>query len=119
MNSELQGAADALRSLSAGPAKEAADTLARAFDDAGDRIAGSLGQAARSGELDFRRMSDAILRDIARVAAEALILRQAPGNSLSANFNFAPGTDDRGVMQESGAIAGLLARLVQGGGRFL
>ncbi|MFN7164199.1 MAG: phage tail tape measure C-terminal domain-containing protein, partial [Hyphomonas sp.] len=95
------------------------DALAAAFDDAGGRIAVSLGQAARSGELDFQKMAESILRELARVAAEALILRQTPATAVSASFNFAPGTDERGVMNQSGAVAALLARLVQGGGRFL
>jgi hypothetical protein len=64
-------------------------------------------------------MADAMLRDIARVAAEALILRQAPGASVSASFNFAPGSDERAALGQGAAIAALLARLVQGGGRFL
>jgi hypothetical protein len=53
------------------------------------------------------------------VAAEALILRGTPGSSVSASFNFAPGTDERSALGSSGAVAALLARMVQGGGRFL
>lgn len=115
----LQGAARALDELASGPGRQAADALAEAFGQAGERISLSLGEAARAGELDFRKMADAVLRDLARVAAEALILRNAPGNSVSASFNFAPGTDERGALGSAGAVAGLLARLVQGGGRFL
>ena len=115
----LQGAARALGELANGPARQAADALAQAFGEAGERISLSLGQAAKSGELDFQKMADSILRDIARVAAEALILRQTPGNSVSASFNFAPGTDESAAMGQSGPVAALLARLVRGGGRFL
>ncbi|MFN7179749.1 phage tail tape measure C-terminal domain-containing protein [Hyphomonas sp.] len=97
----------------------AADALAAAFGEAGEQISASLGQAARSGELDFKRMADAMLRDLARVAAEALILRQAPGANVSASFNFAPGTDDHAALGQGAAIAAMLARMVQGGGRFL
>lgn len=114
----LEGAARALEGLASGPGQQAADALAEAFGRAGTEISGALGQAARSGELDFQRMADAILRDISRAAAEALILRDAPGASISANFNFAPGTDERAALGQSGALAALLTRLVQGGGRF-
>lgn len=115
----LTGAARALQELANGPGREAADALADGFGQAGERISQSLGQAARSGELDFSRMAEGILRDLARVAAEALVLRQAPGSSVSASFNFAPGTDERSALGQSGAVAALLARMVQGGGRFL
>ncbi|MDP3460968.1 MAG: phage tail tape measure C-terminal domain-containing protein [Hyphomonas sp.] len=115
----LQAASRALGELANGPARQAADALAQAFGEAGERISLSLGQAAKSGELDFQKMAESILRDIARVTAEALILRQTPGNSVSASFSFAPGTEERSALGQSGAVAALLARLVQGGGRFL
>jgi hypothetical protein len=118
-DNNLGQAARALDALANGPAKQAADALAAAFDVAGERISVSLGTAARSGELDFRKMAESMLRDLARVAAEALILRNSAGTSVSASFNFAPGTDERAVLGQSGAVAALLARLVQGGGRFL
>ena len=117
MTGDTRGGPDVAGLARAGA--QAADALAAAFGAAGDRISLSLGEAAKSGELDFRKMAEAILRDLARVAAEALILKQAPGNSMSANFNFAPGADERGALAQSSAIAALLARMVQGGGRFL
>ncbi|MFN3910788.1 phage tail tape measure C-terminal domain-containing protein [Hyphomonas sp.] len=115
----LDGAARALNDLAARPGRQAADALAEAFGQAGERITVSLNRAARTGELDFQRMAESMLRDIARVAAEALILRNSSGSSVSASFNFAPGTDERSALGQSGSIAALLARLVQGGGRFL
>ncbi len=118
-DNNLGQAARALDTLANGPAKQAADALAAAFDVAGERISFSLGTAARSGELDFRKMAESMLRDLARVAAEALILRNSAGPSVSASFNFAPGTDERAALGQSGAVTALLARLVQGGGRFL
>ena len=63
---ELGAAGDALRALSDGPGREAAEALSAAFDGAGQRIEAALGQAARSGELDFRRMADGIIRELAR-----------------------------------------------------
>jgi hypothetical protein len=115
----LDSAARALSELASGPGRQAADALAEAFGQAGERITHSLSQAARTGELDFQKMAEAILRDLARVAAEALILRGSQGNSVSASFNFASGADQNTALGQSGSIAALLARLVQGGGRFL
>lgn len=116
----LDAAGDALRQLSDGPARQAADALSTAFDGAGQRIEASLNRAARSGELDFRRMADGILRDLARVAAEAVILRgQGGGGGVNATFNFAPGTDERAMSGQAAGLTALIARMVQAGGRFL
>lgn len=116
---ELGAAGDALRALSDGPGREAAEALSAAFDGAGQRIEAALGQAARSGELDFRRMADGIIRELARVAAEAVILRGQGGGGVNATFNFAPGTDERAAMGNAAGVSALLARMVQAGGRFL
>lgn len=117
---ELGAAGDALRALSEGPGREAADALSSAFDGAGQRIEAALGQAARSGELDFRRMADGILRELARVAAEAVILRGqgGGGGGVNATFNFAPGTEGAGAAGSAAGVAAVLARMVQAGGRF-
>lgn len=116
---ELGAAGDALRALSEGPGREAAEALSAAFDGAGQRIEAALGQAARAGELDFRRMSDGILRELARVAAEAVILRGQGAAGVNATFNFAPGTDERAAVGNAAGVSALLARMVQAGGRFL
>ena len=116
---DLSAAGDALRALSDGPGREAAEALGTAFDGAGQRIEAALSQAARTGELDFRRMADGILRELARVAAEALILRgQGGGSGVNATFNFAPGTEESAAGSAAG-VSALLARMVQAGGRFL
>lgn len=119
----LNSAGDALRALAEGPGVQAAEALEAAFGRAGQSIETALGQAARSGELNFERMAESILRDLARVAAESLAtmsgLRRSGGQPVNLNMNFAPGTDERGVMQSQGAVSALLARLVSGGGRFL
>ncbi|MGE6698872.1 phage tail tape measure C-terminal domain-containing protein [Hyphomonas sp. NPDC076900] len=116
---ELGVAGDALRALSDGPGREAAEALGAAFDGAGQRIEAALGQAARSGELDFRRMADGILRELARVAAEAVILRgQGGSGGVNATFNFAPGTEDASAAGSAAGVAAVLARMVQAGGRF-
>ncbi len=116
---DLSAAGDALRALSDGPGREAADALGAAFDGAGQRIEAALGQAARTGELDFRRMADGILRELARVAAEAVILRgQGGGGGVNATFNFAAGADERALAGNAAGVSALLARMVQAGGRF-
>ena len=116
--SDLASAADALQALAEGPGVEAANALETAFGKAGERIEATLAQAARSGELDFQRMADAILRDIARVAAEAVFSGGQHGSSLNVNMNFAQGTEQSAVAGRN-AIGAVLARLVSQGGRFL
>jgi lambda family phage tail tape measure protein len=118
----LREAAEALRNLAEGPGREAAEALSGAFEAAGSRIETALSQAARTGEMDFRRMTESILRDMARVAAEAVIAGNGRGTGgVQATFNFA---DERGAGEARGAAelaaaSALLARLVRGGGRFL
>ena len=119
---QMASAGEALTALAEGPGAAAAEALEAAFGRAGDGITAALGQAARSGELDFERMAESILRDLARVAAEAVVaLGQggSAGQAVNLNMNFAPGTDERGAMQSRGAVAATLARLVSNGGRFL
>ena len=119
---QMASAGDALTALAEGPGVAAAEALEAAFGRAGTQIEAVLGQAARSGELDFERMAESILQDLARVAAEAVVALGQGGNggqAVSLNMNFAPGTDERGAMQSRGAVAATLARLVSGGGRFL
>lgn len=117
---ELGAAGDALRALSDGPGREAAEALGAAFDGAGQRIEAALSQAARSGELDFQRMAEGILRELARVAAEAVILRgQGSGGGVNATFNFAPGAEGANAAGQVAGVSALLARMVQAGGRFL
>ncbi|MFN7055841.1 phage tail tape measure C-terminal domain-containing protein [Hyphomonas sp.] len=117
---QLGAAGDALRDLGQGPAREAAEALSSAFVVAGQRIEASLARAAQSGELDFSRMAESILRDLARVAAEAIILRGQSGSpGVNATFNFPPGADGRGTAGQTAGLAAVLARMVQAGGRFL
>lgn len=121
---DLAAAGDALLALADGPGVAAAEALEGAFGQAGARIEAVLGQAARAGELDFQRMADAILRDLARVAAEAAVsyaaLGSGPaGQTVNFNMSFAPGADARDALQSRGAVATALASAVAAGGRFL
>lgn len=114
----LASAADALKALADGPGAEAAKALEDAFGRAGQRIEATLAQAARSGELDFQRMADGILREMARVAAEAVFNGGQPSSPLNVNMNFAQGTEQLAAAGRN-AIGAVLARLVSQGGRFL
>ena len=76
---ETQQAADALDSFANGPARDAADALAEAFEQAGERIAGSLERAAQSGELSFSNLADSVLSDLARIAVNELITAPLQG----------------------------------------
>lgn len=72
-------AGEALQTLADGPARQAADAISAAFERTGESIEQALGRAARSGETSFSRMTDAILRDLARLAAEQLIEKPLEG----------------------------------------
>jgi phage-related minor tail protein len=77
---EIEQASAAFDALADGPATRAAQAIEAAFARTGDTIERSLGQAARSGELSFAQMTEAILRDLARLAAERFI--EKPVNDL-------------------------------------
>ncbi|MEL6325016.1 MAG: phage tail tape measure C-terminal domain-containing protein [Pseudomonadota bacterium] len=120
---DLASAGDALIALAEGPGREAADSLGRAFDAAGTRIEQALGRAARSGELNFARMAEAVVRDIARVATEAVIAGRggqgAGSPPVTFNLNLGQGADNQSVMSSRNTIAAALARTVSAGGRFI
>lgn len=83
MSTVEEGASDrageALEALADGPAARAAERIETAFEQAGSRIEQALGRAARSGEADFSRMTEAILADLARLAAQQVIERPLAG----------------------------------------
>ena len=120
--SDLTAASDALRNLAEGPGVQAAEALEAAFSKAGQSIETALGQAARAGELDFERMAESILKDLARVAAESVVAMASAGGgaqqAVTLNMNYAPGTEQSGKSSEA-SLSALLARIVAGGGRFL
>lgn len=118
IETNLAAAGDALQALAEGPGAEAAAALEAAFGQAGARIEQVLAQVARSGELDFSRMAEAVLRDLARIAAEAVTTQSAASQALNVTMNFAQAAEDGGVATSRTAIATTLARLVSGGARF-
>ena len=117
--SELNAAGDALRALAEGPGVEAANVLSVAFGAAGEEIEQALSRAAETGTLDFNRMAESILRDLSRIAAEAILAGGPGANNTTLNMNFAPGADQQGFASNAGVLSALLARMVAQGGRFL
>jgi hypothetical protein len=119
---DLARAGDALLELAEGPGRAAADALGAAFDQAGNRIEAALGRAARSGELDFSRMAEGILRDLARIAAEAIVAGiggSGPSQTVNMNLNLGAGANAQSVMASRGSISTALARAASAGGRFI
>lgn len=124
---ELDTAADAVAALDAALAVQGAADIADAFEVAGARIAQSLEQAARSGELSFEAMAESVLKDLARLAVGELI--EAPLSALingltdrlggasakgatTINLNLNGGTDAAGFQRSEGQIVATLARAV-------
>jgi len=111
---QMNEAADALDSFANGPGAEAANALADVFEQAGERIAGSLERAAQSGELSFNQMAESVLNDLARIAVNELITAPlqagvtALSNSIAGGVSgkSAPVTVNLNMGQPSGKLAG-------------
>ncbi|KAA5805263.1 phage tail tape measure protein [Alkalicaulis satelles] len=75
------GAAETAAALNeaADAGEDAADRISEAFETAGRSISSSLEAAARAGEVSFARMSEAILRDLARLAVREIVAPQVEG----------------------------------------
>ncbi|MEM9226081.1 MAG: phage tail tape measure C-terminal domain-containing protein [Pseudomonadota bacterium] len=117
---ELAEASAALEAFGRGPGLAATEALEQAFGRAGQSIASVLSQAAKSGEVDFRRMSEAILADLARIAAEAVVARTGLGQTAQTiNVNVPQGGDASGLVGAAGTIASAVAAATARGGRFL
>lgn len=118
---ELQAASESLTRLVEGPGVEVAAILEQAFGRAGANIERALGQAARSGEVDFRRMAESILGDLARIAAEAVIAQSGlgqVGQTVNLNMSVGAGAEQRSVVGAAGTIANAVALAAARGARF-
>ena len=110
----INDAVDALESFPSGPGAEAANALADVFEQAGDRIAGSLERAAQSGELSFNALAESVLSDLARIAVNELITAplQAGLSALTSSIagtasgKSAPVTVNLNMGQPSGKTTG-------------
>lgn len=123
-------------------ARASSELMAAAFERAGARIEAALIGAARTGEVSFARMAEAILRDLARLAAPEIgtrlglaLARGLGGGAAPAGegakaagpvvaSNMAPvivnvtlgaGADASAVRRSEGQIAAALARAVRKG----
>ena len=132
MNSE-EKAAEVLQDFADGPAFDAAENVAKAFELAGDRIAKALGSAAQSGELSFSSLAESVTRDLAGLAISELItspLQQAIGglgdailgggqaSSVNVNMNVSGVSNADSFTRSQGQISASLARAVSSGQRF-
>ena len=95
---------DPFETLADGPGQQAAEALESAFERAGSRIEQALGRAARSGEADFSRMTDAILADLARLATQQVIERPLAGLIDRALGSIAGMTTPAGGRAEGGPV---------------
>jgi len=113
-------------------AQKAADAAARAFEIAGARIEQTLIKAAKTGELSFNDMAEAILKDLARLAVTQIITNplqailptagRAPsgpaGSPMNITLNVSGVSDASGFNKSQGQISAALARAVSDGQRF-
>ncbi|MBI1236695.1 MAG: phage tail tape measure protein [Alphaproteobacteria bacterium] len=95
----------ALEALANGPAQHAADAMSAAFDRAGRSIESALTRAARTGELSFSSMADAILRDLSRIATQRFVAGPIEGfvDQIASNLPFFGARADGGPVQQGGA----------------
>ena len=127
-------AAKALDNFANGPAIEAADDVAKAFEFAGERISLALERAARSGEFSFNSLAESISRDLARIAINELFtapLEQVIGGigkaitgaaakpSVNVNMSVSGVTDAQGFVKSQGQISSAIARAVADGQRYI
>ena len=130
---ETEKAASALTQFADGPAQDAAENAAKAFELAGDRIAQALERAALTGELSFRDMAAAITRDLASLAINELVLGpleaalsgasssspQGGVNPVNVVMNISGVSDASGFQKSQGQISASLARAVAQGQKFI
>lgn len=117
----IDDAAQALNSFANGPGAEAANALADVFEQAGERIAGSLERAAASGELSFNALAESVLSDLASLAVTELITAPLQGavsaltSSIagSASGKSSPVTVNFSLPQSSGKSSGPQASSAQ------
>lgn len=128
---EVERAGEALRALAEGPGRDAADSLADAFERAGSSIEAALTRAARTGELSFASMAESILRDLSRLGAERFVSgpietliggltgaakpETAGAPPVTINLTLPPGADASAIRRSETQIASALARAVRKG----
>ena len=131
---EFENTVDALESFATGPAFDAADGLAKAFEVAGDRISAALEGAANRGELSFNALASSVAQDLTRLAVDQFItgpitdvLSNAIGSvtggnssrNTTVNLNVAGMSNSQGLQQSQGQISAAVARAVASGQRYI
>ena len=135
---EFEQSAQALQAFAQGPALDAADDLARAFEVAGDRISAALERAARTGEFSFNDLASSVAQDLTRVAFDELTgpitnaLTGALGGFIgggpaggsntrntTVNLNVSGGNNSQGLQRSQGQISAAIARAVASGQRYI
>lgn len=98
---------------------DAVTNLEQAFSRAGNAIEHTLSQAAQSSELNFRRMTEAILTDLARIAAESVIAQSGIGPSAQMlNVNLRGELPGMGSRQGASNLETLIAAAARRGTRY-
>jgi len=124
----LSGAQRALDAFARGPARQAADAVAEAFEASGDRIARAMVGASFDGETAVRRLAKTILEELARTAIAAAAARSdassgkaggAVRSAVNVVFNLGAGADAPSIARNQGQIAAQIARAVGYGSRNL
>lgn len=117
----LERASQSLAQFVDGPGLSAARALEEAFSNTGQNIEQVLKQAAQSGELDFQRMTQTILAELARVLTEAL-LTQSGLSQVGQTFNLNMTLNDPAQTgfgaNSAGSIATLVAAAAARGARY-
>lgn len=105
IETNAERAGEALRALAEGPGRETSEALAQAFDRAGQSIETALVRAARTGELSFSAMADAILRDLSRLAIDRFVTGPVETliGGLAAGLPFFGARADGGPVTPGGA----------------
>ena len=104
----------------------AADAMAEAFEQAGERIEDALERAARTGEVSFENLIATIASDLARLGAGAVIDQIVTGIGgaigagppVSINVTMPEGADAGSLISAQGQIASALSQAVLSGARW-
>ena len=134
---QIDNGSGALERFAARGAADGADLAAKAFEAAGRRIEAALVKAAKTGELSFHDMAEAILKDLARIAIQQVLTGpletalgglgqgggasapQSPNGATHITLNVSGVSDASSFARSQGQISAALARAVSDGQRFL
>ena len=134
---QIDSGAGALEDFAARDAADGADLAAKAFEAAGRRIEAALVKAAKTGELSFHDMAEAILKDLARIAIQQVLtgpletalgglgqggssgLAPSAQGAMNITLNLSGVSDAGSFSRSQGQISAALARAVSEGQRYL